>query len=710
MLLGEEQQPLVEQVQPDDQSEIAAVKRWSEQIKSREDKLEETDFKRIRRNMDFVVGLQWAAQHTIDFDKTVVNQTLQTVNRGVASLYAKNPKVVAKRRKRLNYQIWDGKRETIEQAMTIVQLGQQTGIPVPPDIIAMLQDFQRGQMHERLVDKVCQTLEFVYQHQCDALRPDYKTQMKQLVRRVRVCGVGYIKMHFCRDYEDAELTQSETRLSVSDRAKQAMGILEKLQRGDINEDDADVDRLRTITMGLGVSPLDSEAVKVKERLVFDFPPATSIIPDGATRSLKGWIGTHWIAERSWWPVDFVNAFFELRGEREIKTDDGSAKIYGDLNQTDNPVDQTLKAEKRVKLFEVYCIDDKSSFIICEGYKYYVRPPEVVDPSVDGFWTIFPVTFNDIEVEEDCEATVFPPSDVDLIKPIQRDINRLFNSLRRHRWANRPRYGYPDGALDDEDLDRIMNAEDQEVFPLKGLQPGVEPGKVLQPIATVEIEASLYDARPLQEAALLATGMQEANIGPAQPNVTATVGTIAEQSRMSVASSDIDGLDDCLTAAARCGKQMCLQEMSQETVTQIAGIGAVWPDDPQSKRDFINEIEMEVVAASSGKPNKAVDIANWERIAPLIMQAATMPPQAMPTAQAIIRETVNRYDDKVEPMDFFPLPVPMMPQQADAASQSPPAKSRPPRGQRASSPPRGGPQQPLQPTASGMAVPLVGHQQ
>ena len=84
---------------------------------------------------------------------------------------------------------------------------------------------------------------------------------------------------------------------------------------------------------------------------------------------------------------------------------------------------------------------------------------------------------------------------------------------------------------------------------------------------------------------------------------------------------------------------------------------------QNREDFINEIELQVVAASSGRPNKAVEISNWSQIAPLLMQAGANP-------QAVIRETVKRADDKLEPADFFPLPIPMMQAPPEQQQQDP----------------------------------------
>lgn len=632
---------------PSSGSAEAMVKLWTQRITKAKEKWK-ADFDRMRENMDFVAGLQWPGQYKIRSEKYIVNMTLRAVNQGVASLYAKDPKVSAKRRDRLDFKLWDGKQETILQAMQIQQMAAMHGLPMPPDVMAMLNDYQQGKMRHSVIDGIGKTLEVVCQYQMDSQQPSFKTQMKQLVRRVNVCGVGYIKVKFERDYEPG-LTQSETRMSVMDRAKMARAIIEKMEKGEITEDSAEVQQLKSLVESLGVSQLDYEGVEVKERLVFDFPQATSIIPDPACRALKGFVGAKWVVEEFYYPLEFVNAFFEkdIQIGGELKTFQNGKMDESNLSTNQSVED---KSSVKIRLWEVTNLEDKSRFMICDGYCEFVVAPELLDPVTKGFWQIVPVTFNDIEVEDGCKATIFPPSSVDLIYSSQVQWNQVRHRLANHRKANAPKFVFAEGTLSEEDLDRLAEAEDQAFVGLKSVPPGTDPAKVIMALQVPDIKPELYDTKPISEDVLLSTGQQEANMGPAQPDVTATVGTIAEQSRMSVAASDVDGLDDSLSDVFRCGGEMLLREMSSDVVKQIAGIGAIWPD--LNKEEFINEISLEVVAASSGRPNKAIDVANWQRIAPLLQAAGANP-------QAIIRESVKRLDDRLDPTEFFPLPVPMM---------------------------------------------------
>ena len=641
----------------DAQARRAHIKKWLKKISDAKEKWKD-DFDRMRDNMDFVAGIQWSGQKKIQHSQYIVNMTLRTINQRVATLYARNPRVSAKRRQRMDFQLWDGNPESLlEAVMQSTQLAQM-GVPLPPEIMALFADYQAGRQRQQMISKVGETLEKVYHYQQDQQDPAYKTQMKQLVRRISVCGVGYIKTQFCRDYE-TELTQSETRLNMVDRARRAERILKQVADGKIQPEDSQMQEVKMLLASLQQQPDDYESVSVKEHLIFDFPKATSIIPDENCSILRGFIGAQWIAEEFRWDVDFVNAYFE----KDIKPD-VDVKMYGPDGK---PVESAMThsqektaTKNKMTLWQVWNLNDKSSFVVADGYKEYIQEPEVVTPVVKGFWQHVPITFNDVEVEEGCKATIFPPSDVDLIRHPQEQINRTRNSESRHRVANRPRAMTAKGMLSAVDLDTIANADDNQIVELEKVPPGTEPGKVLQPLLMTPFQEQLYDTTKYQEDAQLAGGVAEANVGLAQPHVTATVGSITEQSRVTVSSSDVDALDDGLTDSAKIGQQLLMCEMSRETVMQIAGVGAAWPDDPKTRQDFLNEIDLEVIAASSGRPNKAVEIANLDKVIPLVLQAVQLPPQAQPTIQSIIKLVLKTLDSDLEATDFFPVPMPMQP--------------------------------------------------
>ncbi len=663
---GQPQTAVLPQDKEPAESVLAAVKQWTARILDAERRWE-ADFKRMRANMDFAAGFQWVAQQELDEERYVANMTLRTVNQKVSSLYARDPKAIARRRKRMDYQIWDGKIESLQQAL----IGAQQG-DIPS--MALIMDYTEGRRMRDIVDKVGKTLEIVYQYMCDICEPGFKRQMKALVRRVATAGVGYVRINFERHSENA-IASTDTTTTIVDLVRRAKSILMDLSEGDITQESPELQDLKQILMAMQSCGEEAMA-DVQEKLVFDFPCPTSIIVDPRCRSLDGFVGANWIAQKYVLPLQEVNEFFEL----DIKTTDGVILYKEDGIPTElkaiEPSSTELPEKQLVCLWEVFDHRTKNTFFIVNGYKNYVQEPETLKPYVKGFWTIKSLTFNDIETEPSARSTIFPPSDVQLVKSAQREWNRTRNALRNHRTQNAPKYVTGAGWLTEADKEALANAKPGQVIELQGIPPSADVGKLLAPFLHSPVDPTLYDTIPLQQDILFVIGTQEAT-QPASNKATATAASINEQSRQQVVGSNVDDLDDFLSSLAEDSGQVLLQEMSPDTVKRIAGPGALWPP-PGQNEDFVNELYLDVVAASSGRPNKALEIANFTQVAPIMLQAGVNP-------QFIIRESLKRLDDRLDPEEAFASgPAPTMPMGGPplAAQGVPKANNGQPRGQTA----------------------------
>ena len=648
--LGGSQETGMVLVQKADSASQSEIKLWLGRIKRSKQKFD-ADYKRMRRNMEFATGLQWNAQKEMDDERYTNNIVLRMVNQKVATLYAKNPTAVAERRPRMEYQIWDGRLETIMQAVQQAQQIVATGGVLPPEIGALFADFQNGKTKEKLIDRVCETLEKTYSYQVETQRPEFKEQVKQAVRRVIICGVAYARPIFVREGEQTQPSSVDAGGSVTDRVQRVKGIISRLEEGELDQNDSEISTLRSLALSLGASSQQYEAQKLEERLEFDFPPATSIIPDTNCRNLKEWVAARWIAQEYVLPVEDVNEIFGTKVS--VGSGPGAASQFKqpqDLKSNKDDYGEKESdpfARQLVELYEVFDYRTKSRFYICGGYDDYVLPPEPVCP-VAGFWHHYALTFNDVEVEPGTNASIFPPSDVQLIKSPQKEWNRTREGLRDQRNANAPKYLVRKGKLTEDDKAKLRDALPNSVVELEGVPPDQKLSDFIVVMQTAPIEPAMYDSRPLSEDIMMGVGMQEANIGPAQPNVTATVGTIAEQSRLTVSASNIDDLDSWLSRIAQGGGELLLREMSPDTVKRIVGPGAVWP--MLNRDDFVNEIFLRIKAASSGRPNKAISVANFQQIAPIMLQAGANP-------VGVIEEGAKRLDDNIDISKFFPVGIP-----------------------------------------------------
>lgn len=633
-----------------DPAEEAAVRKWTSKIKSAKHRWKDS-FDNMKADREFCFGRQWQDQKHDD-DRYLNNMVIAAVNQKVATYYARNPKAVFQRRPRLDFELWDGNIESLAQAVNAVGMFKM-GV-APPDIrsMALLQDFINGRQRQEKVQKVGKTLEMVYQWCIDQQEPEFKKQMKSLVRRVCICGVGYVKLHFVREYEttpDVPLTVSDIRL----RAGKVQALLEKLGEGELDESDPKMDELRSTLQSMLYSVHSGELTGIQEQIVLSFPKSSSIIPDKDCTCLKDFVGAQFIAEERILPLSFVKEYYEVPDIMGLKDEIVSYTRQGEEFINLDPhgsVEGTPDApEKLVCVWEVWNKTNKTRFTICNGWRKYLVKPEPVTPLTHRFWEHFALTFNDTEYEIGDKASIFPPSDVRLMRSAQREYNRSREALREHRKGNAPRWGARAGVLDARDKDRLSSCLPHETVELK-IPDNQGVADVLMPIPKVPIDEREYLTDHLERDVELAVGVQQANMGPAQPNVTATVGSIAEQSRMTRSSSNVDDLDDMLSDLARSAGEIIIRAFSPQTVQRIVGFGLLPPD--AEKEGFLNEVFLEVQAASSGRPNKGVEMANMRELMPLLIQAGANP-------QFLVEEMLTRWDDRLDITRAFPLVPPML---------------------------------------------------
>lgn len=632
----------------------ARVKQWLSLISTAKKKQKDV-FDEMRKSMKFAAGYQWPGQKKRNDGRVVINITNRAVNAKVAALYSRNPQAEYQRRKRLDFQIYNGKLESI---VPLVQgaMTQPMGLAaLPLEQRAMLLDFQHGMETREMIDKVGKTLEILFQTQLDEQEEeegDFKLQMKQLVRRVITSKVGYIRISFVRDI-DAIISSSGVGNTTSNRMLQLRALAERMEKGEFGDTDPRNETMRNLMTGLGGVMQDRIMDgDLKERIVYDCLPSTSVLVDPRCRQLKGFIGAKWIAVEYVLPLSDVQAIF---GE-DVK----SPSAGGGQRVSSREHDEAKsRGDELSSIYEIFDKRNKTSFFIADGHKDYLVEPEYLTPGVRGFWPIGALTFNDVEADPDADVSPFPPSDVELMMDSQRSYNTSRDELRKHRKANRPRWMVERGMLTEDDKTSLEDSDTNDTIEIQGVPVTKKIGEVFTPIPTQPIRPELYETDSALADVAVTTGSQQEFIGASSAQKgTATGQSIAEQSRMTVTGSNIDDLDDLLTWLAKCSSELMLQSFSRDTVTRVVGPGAVWPDEPKDKMMFLSQIYLVTKAASSGRPNKAIEMRNWQLAAP-VLQAAGASPMFM------VRETLRRLDDNLDPEQAFPL----LPQGNPAAAQA-----------------------------------------
>jgi len=611
-----------------DAARLANVTEWQKRVT--EAKVHwKGDFKRMRDNMDFTSGKQWPGQNEND-DRYQANFVQRVIKTQVASLYAKNPTVVAQRRKRMNYQIWDGKMASLQSAIQDLQNAAATGQPPAQSSIALYQDVESNYQRVQMIDKIGTTLETLIEYYMSEQIPGFKLQMKQMIRRIRTAGVGYIKLGFQREMDLSD-DQNSRIADMTERLAVIGQLQSDMQDGEIEKDSAEADQLR-----LSIAAIQAEPEMItREGLVWGFPQATRIIPSPETTKVNGWIGAPWLAEEVLLTPDRIKQVYGVDVGKEYS----SYKIEAGKPWSGNKARTKQNGKGLACVWHIYDRDSGLEYVVCDGYKDFLKEPGSPDVQVEQFFPIWGITFNEVENEEE----LFPKSDVELMKHIQREYNRAKEAMRQHRIANRPLYLAPDGQFDEDEQKSLAGHAAHDVIIVKALKDGVKVQDLIAPVQKVGVDPNLYETESLFMDMMRVVGTQQANIGGTASG-TATESSIAQQSMNTANGLDSDDFDDMLSSVMRAAGQILLMNLTKETVIEIAGPGAVWPE--MSRHEIVAEISLEIKAGSAGRPNQAQEAATLERLYPLLVQIPGIRPEWL------AGKAIKVADDNIDLEDAF----------------------------------------------------------
>jgi hypothetical protein len=558
----------------------------------------------------------------------------------------------------------------------------QVGLPPDPQTAMILQDAQMVAQYDRMLERVCKTLEILFEYNVGDQPFDFKECMKMTVRRAIVTGVGFVKLSFQRAMRIAP--EIEYRISdMSERLANIERLAGEIGDGEVENDSADAEELRLAMQALMQEP----QIVVREGLLFDYPDSTAIIPDPKCRSLKGFVGADWVAQEYLLTEDEIEEIYMV----DIGT---SFTAYDDFGQpTGYQPSATLDhytagggdnpgQPQRACLWEIYHRKDGVVYTVVDGYPDFLREPGPPDTEIERFFPWFPFVMN----EGYDEKRLYPQSDIDLVRDMQLELNRSRQGLREHRRANRPKIAVAAGLLEEADMDKLRTHPANALLELNALAPGQKIDDVLQVVKMPPIDPAVYDTAPVFEDILRVLGSDQADDGTTS-GATATEVSVAQFSQNTDTTSVIDDLNDMMSQLAKSASEILLLNVAQETVQKIVGPGAVWP---QLDRQTIEEnIYLDVDVGANGPPNRQEDVQMLVQLVPLLQRVPGINPEWL------ARELIRRMGDDIDLTEAFAEGLPsmeamnqLMGRPQPAPGQGPPGGNGP--GGAGKGPPRQGP--------------------
>ena len=400
---GDPDKKIIDRTPPEPVEERKAlVHHWQSRLR-RAKKLYETPFRRMREDQLFTLGRQWDTRENQE-NRYVANVMLRHVKQRTAALYAKNPKVVARRRERMLNTVWDGTNLQLQQTMQVMseaamaaaQMGDETAMQAAQEQgMPIVMDAERTKRTEDQLDKIAETLRLLYEYSLDEQQHDFKTMAKMVVQRTLTTGVGYFKLGFQRITR--RRPDVETKINdITERLKTIERLAADLADDVTRPEDAEAEQLR-----LALRALEQEPEQlVREGLTIDYPRSNRIIPDPSCLYLKEFVGCNWVAEeyilspneiKEIYGKDITTAFnpYTRTDAGEDVAGDTTELLDEDRDDYDHSRDQ--RAEKNLALvWEIYSKKDGLIYTLCEGHPDFLREPTVPDIWTERFWPWFPV--------------------------------------------------------------------------------------------------------------------------------------------------------------------------------------------------------------------------------------------------------------------------------------------------------------------------------
>ena len=384
------------------------VREWLDKIQRAKEYWKPT-FKRMEDCRQ--LAIHGAKKEWITADSYTVPLIPRQINVAVATLYAKDPRVLATRRKKLMYQIWDETPESLAAAAMALQ---------SPDPAAqmqaqqLLQEVQAVSKYNQMIDKLGKTLGLCWDYYVGEQETNFKQQMKMLVRRVKVDGIGYVRLGFQRIMgRDSDVTAA-----IPDMAKKIESVeagLALLAADKLDEGSAQLEALK-----LEMQDLQSkQEIILREGPVFGFPKSNKVIVDPNVTQIKTLIGAGWLAyEHDMTPKQVLEQYMVNVGNN-----------YTRYSELDNRGRMKRYDEKGAlcRVYEVENKKDQTSFFVCEGYPDFIQPPATPNVNIERFWSLFPIVFNEIE---DTDDDKIPPSDVWMMRHPQFEYKPLAPGVAR----------------------------------------------------------------------------------------------------------------------------------------------------------------------------------------------------------------------------------------------------------------------------------------
>ncbi|MFY3079807.1 hypothetical protein ACOTF2_07140 [Achromobacter xylosoxidans] len=531
----------------------------------------------------------------------------------------------------------------------------------------------------------CETLETVLSKQMR--RAKLKSRMKMSVLSALTEYFGVVKVTYQRDIRTDPIIRDRMN-DAQDNLVQLEGLIQQLEDPE-NRNEAELKRRELEDTIRGLE--SKTEVVAAEGLVIDRVLFDNMIIDPDVVEFDDYENANWLAQaipmqrgaaEALYKVDLKSAK-AFKGARGTMGDDKPeavqpAGIFGGVGQAAPGSD-----EETICILEIWDKRTQLVHTMADGCEFFCRESYAVEAVGQRWYPYFILPYAVLP------GQFVAPCLVDLTEKLQNEHNETRDKFAAHREINKPGWIGDRESIDQRNVTRF---KDSVLGEITLVDAGGRPlNQVIMPKQSIPVNPADYDTAPIRFDWEQVTGLQDAARSTIVQPKTATEASIMQQSLSGRTAEFRDKLEDLLLEMDEYAAQILLQELTpaqverytgpndiEETIDPMTGepMPVVKPayDWPQLNRDQIFDmVEINIIPGTTGAPDKAQSQEIWTRAFPVVQQLITQIMQCAAQGidysplEALLRETLKRFDDRIDVDQFLPKPsapaVPAAPAQS-----------------------------------------------
>lgn len=268
------------------------------------------------------------------------------------------------------------------------------------------------------------------------------------------------------------------------------------------------------------------------------------------------------------------------------------------------------------VWEIWDQDDRCVYVMMVGVPFFLNTftPRNVGPH---WFPFFYLWFNEMS------GFMYAPCDVELLRPLQNEINDIRTHAREYRKAAMPRLFIAKGAMNDVEK---LAFENSHPFQVIEVEKPDDIAKSLMPFAGVTFNPALVTiSEPMMEMQIIA-GMPTSGLGGVGSAKLATEVSFASQQLQTQQERKqflfTKFLADILWEMAH----IVIRALPYENAVDICGPGLQFPVNIEEREKLLAETWLDVVVSPTGKPDVEKEIGHLSMISQIMREhGMTMSP-------------------------------------------------------------------------------------